>query len=124
TWSAGSFFTNPIVPTPLIPQGAPVFPADPPPGPSPHVADPHASGAAPQWAKTSAAWLISHAGFEKGFNLGAPAALSTKHVLALTNRGGARARDVVELARYVRGAVAKEYGITLMPEPVLVGLTL
>lgn len=126
TWSAGSFFTNPIVPESRVPNGAPAFPADPPQGPSPHVADtdPLATDADPQWAKTSAAWLISHAGFDKGFSLGGPAALSTKHVLALTNRGGAQARDVVELARHVRDAVAKEYGITLVPEPVLVGLTL
>lgn len=126
TWSAGSFFTNPIVPASLLPDGAPAFPADPPQGPSPHVADsdPLVTDADPQWAKTSAAWLISRAGFDKGFSLGGPAALSTKHVLALTNRGGAQARDVIELARHVRDRVAREYGINLIPEPVLVGLTL
>ncbi len=126
TWSAGSFFTNPIVPRAIIPEGAPAFPAEPPKGPSPHLVGRAAGGpeADTQWAKTSAAWLISHSGFEKGFSLGTGAGLSTKHVLALTNRGDATASDLTELARHVRDAVAHEHGITLVPEPVLVGLTL
>jgi len=126
TWSAGSFFTNPIVPTTLIPAGAPAFPAAKPVGPSPHVsdADPLANDTPVDWAKTSAAWLISHAGIERGYSLGTPAALSTKHVLALTNRGGATAAQLAELARDVRDRVGRTYGITLIPEPVLVGLSL
>lgn len=130
TWSAGSFFTNPIVPESLVPAGAPAFPAI-----GPAAIGPAASGAAPgppggsdpgaqRWVKTSAAWLISRAGFEKGFTLGGQAALSTKHVLALTNRGGARAADLIALARHVRDEVARVYGITLVPEPVLVGVSL
>lgn len=111
TWSAGSFFTNPIVPAGMVPGGAPIFPVA-------------AADSGEERVKTSAAWLISRAGFAKGFTLGTPAALSTKHVLALTNRGGASASDVVDLARHVRDAVAREYGITLVPEPVLVGLSL
>ena len=57
--------------------------------------------------KTSAAWLIDHAGFGKGYGLPGPAALSTKHILAVTNRGGAAAADVLALAREVRDGVAR-----------------
>jgi len=107
TWSAGSFFTNPVLPDGAdLPEGAPRFPA---PG-----------GA----VKTSAAWLIEHAGFTKGFGLPGPASLSTKHTLALTNRGDATAADLVALARTVRDGVRDRFGITLENEPVLVGLTL
>jgi UDP-N-acetylmuramate dehydrogenase len=111
TWSAGSFFTNPVVPAEqaaALPQGAPRFPQ-----PDGRV-------------KTSAAWLISRAGFDRGFSVrpGAPAALSGKHSLALTNRGGARAEDLLELARVVRAGVADAFGITLVNEPVLVGCAL
>ena len=74
--------------------------------------------------KTSAAWLIEHAGFGKGFGLPAPAALSTKHTLAVTNRGGATAGDVVALARQVRDGVHDAFGVTLVNEPVLLGLGL
>ncbi len=107
TWSAGSFFTNPIVARELVPEGAPAFEV---PG--------------SESVKTSAAWLISRAGFERGFGLGAAAALSGKHVLALTNRGGASAADLVALARAVRAGVRDAFGITLVPEPVLVGVDL
>jgi UDP-N-acetylmuramate dehydrogenase len=74
--------------------------------------------------KTSAAWLISHAGFDKGFGLGAPATLSTKHSLALTNRGDATAADLVALARAVQAGVRERFGIELAPEPVLLGVRL
>lgn len=74
--------------------------------------------------KTSAAWLISHAGFERGHGLPGPAALSTKHSLALTNRGGARADDLVSLAREVRDGVERAFGVRLEPEPVLLGVSL
>lgn len=107
TWSAGSFFTNPIVAENRVPQGAPQFEVD-----------------EPGMRKTSAAWLISRAGLEKGFTLDGQAGLSTKHVLALTNRGGASAQGLVELARHVRAVVEEKFGITLVPEPVLVGLSL
>ncbi|MGJ7440070.1 UDP-N-acetylmuramate dehydrogenase [Aquipuribacter sp. MA13-6] len=109
TWSAGSFFTNPVMP----------------------VADlPAALVDAPGWptgdgmVKLPAAWLIEHAGIGKGFGLPGPAAVSTKHTLALTNRGGASAADVVGLARQVRDAVRTRFGVTLVPEPRFVGLTL
>jgi UDP-N-acetylmuramate dehydrogenase len=77
--------------------------------------------------KTSAAWLIEHAGFGKGFGLDRPGArvsLSTKHTLALTNRGGASAGELLALAREVRDGVRARFGIELVNEPVLVGCAL
>ncbi len=109
TWSAGSFFTNPVLPeadAAALPEGAPRFPAG------------------DGQVKTSAAWLIEHAGFGKGFGLPGAASLSTKHTLALTNRGHARAEDVLALARTVRDGVRDRFGVTLVPEPVLVGCSL
>lgn len=109
TWSAGSFFTNPIVPDAVaasLPDGAPRFPAG------------------DGLTKTSAAWLISRAGFDKGFSVGPRASLSTKHSLALTNRGGATAADIVELAEAVRGGVRDVFGISLEVEPVRLGVDL
>ena len=106
TWSAGSFFTNPVLPSAAdVPDGAPTFPA--------------AEG-----VKTSAAWLIEHSGFSKGFGLPGPASLSTKHTLALTNRGNASSDDLLALARTVRDGVRERFGITLVNEPVLVGCSL
>lgn len=104
TYSAGSFFTNPILDAGFeLPEGAPSFPAG------------------DGLVKTSAAWLIDHAGFAKGYRQG-NAGLSTKHVLALTNRGGASATEVVSLARTVQRGVEDKFGITLHPEPTLIGL--
>jgi UDP-N-acetylmuramate dehydrogenase len=109
TWSAGSFFTNPV----LTAEQAADLPA-----------------AAPRWplldgrVKTSAAWLIEHSGFSRGHGLPGPAALSTKHTLALTNRGTARAADLVSLAREVREGVRAAFGISLEPEPVVVGCSI
>lgn len=75
--------------------------------------------------KLSAAWLIEHSGVRRGFALpGSRAAVSSKHTLALTNRGGATAEELAQLARYVQHRVQAEYGITLHPEPVLVGIEL
>jgi len=108
TWSAGSFFTNPL----LDADAAAALPADAPRFPQPDGR-----------TKTSAAWLIERAGCGKGFGEG-PARVSSKHSLALTNRGGATADDVLELARRVRAGVERAYGITLVPEPVLVGCEL
>ena len=84
---------------------------------------------APAWpqedgrVKTSAAWLIEHAGFAKGHGAGR-VALSGKHVLALTNRGGATTEELLALAREVRDGVEAAYGIRLVNEPVLVGCAL
>ncbi len=108
TWSAGSFFTNPVLPADeaaRLPEGAPRFP--------------QRDGT----VKTSAAWLIDAAGFGKGYGTG-PARLSSKHSLALTNRGTATADDVLRLAREVRDGVRAAFGVTLVPEPVLVGCEL
>ena len=76
----------------------------------------------PNLIKTSAAWLIEQAGFNRGFALNDRASLSTKHTLALTNRGDASASDILELARHIRAGVRERFGITLVPEPILVGL--
>ncbi len=105
TWSAGSFFTNPVVPVESLPEGAPSWPQ--PDGRT----------------KTSAAWLIERAGFGKGYGEGA-AQLSTKHTLALTNRGGATTADLLALAREIRDGVEQRFGIRLVNEPVLVGCAL
>ena len=109
TWSAGSFFTNPI----LASAAADALPADAPRFPAGDDA-----------VKTSAAWLIDRAGFARGFGAPGPATLSTKHTLALTNRGGATAADLLSVARQVRAGVAERFGVTLEPEPVLVGVSL
>ncbi len=75
--------------------------------------------------KLSAAWLIEQAGIHRGFTLpGSRAGVSTKHTLALTNRGGASAEEVAQLARFVQSRVHAEFGIMLHPEPVLVGVEL
>ena len=76
--------------------------------------------------KTSAAWLIDHAGFHKGFKIdgNALAGLSTLHTLALTNRGGAQASDIARLAKTVQDGVESAYGIRLVPEPVVIGMDL
>ncbi|PRY57526.1 UDP-N-acetylmuramate dehydrogenase [Knoellia remsis] len=116
TWSCGSFFTNPIMSAARFAElegrvgdalGEDLAP--------PRFAD--ASGD----VKTSAAWLIDRAGFGKGFGMPGPAALSTKHTLAVTNRGSATAADVVALAREVRDGVRDRFGVTLVNEPVFVG---
>ena len=73
--------------------------------------------------KTSAAWLIDHAGFGRGYGSG-PARLSTKHTLALTNRGGASTADLLALAAEVQTGVLHRFGVRLEPEPVLVGCRL
>jgi len=108
TWSAGSFFTNPV----LDPAQAALLPAG-----APRFSQPDGS------VKTSAAWLIEQAGFGKGFGQG-PARVSSKHSLALTNRGTATANDILDLARQIRAGVESSFGITLVPEPVLVGCEL
>lgn len=118
TRSAGSFFTNPLLDAsslarlkervkPLLRPGEsmPVFP--------------EAGGR----AKVSAAWLIERAGFGKGYALG-PVAISSKHALALTNRGNATTRDLLTLARAIRAGVLDKHGVTLENEPVFVGVTL
>jgi UDP-N-acetylmuramate dehydrogenase len=75
--------------------------------------------------KLSAAWLIENAGIRRGFSLpGSGAGISSKHTLAIVNRGGASAADVVQLATFIQSRVQAEFGVVLQPEPVLVGLEL
>ena len=73
----------------------------------------------------AAGWLVERAGFSKGYpGPDAPARLSTKHALALTNRGAATSADVIALARTIRDGVAAKFGIDLTPEPILLGCVL
>ncbi len=72
--------------------------------------------------KLSAAWLIERAGFSKGSSRG-PVGISTRHSLALVNRGGASAQQIVDFARWVRDGVERRFGVRLVPEPELVGFT-
>ncbi len=109
TWSAGSFFTNPRLSAEqaaTLPEGAPRWP------------QPDGT------VKSSAAWLIEHAGFVKGFDMGGRVSLSSKHTLALTNRGAATTGELLALARAVRDGVERDCGVRLVIEPVLVGCTL
>ncbi|QZA08273.1 UDP-N-acetylmuramate dehydrogenase [Mycolicibacter heraklionensis] len=113
TWSVGSFFTNPVVSQEVY-----------------RILADRESGAVPHWdtpggVKLAAGWLVERSGFGKGYpGPDAPARLSTKHALALTNRGSATSADIVSLARVVRDGVHDAFGITLHPEPVLVGCAL
>ncbi|MDP9852129.1 UDP-N-acetylmuramate dehydrogenase [Corynebacterium lowii] len=115
TWSAGSFFTNPVVEENLADEvytkvGEETMPRFP---------------AGEGKVKLSAAWLIERAGFPRGYpGEGSPVRLSTRHTLALTNRGGARTEDLVALAREIVAGVHGVFGITLVPEPVWVGTSL
>ena len=108
SWSAGSFFTNPIVSIEVastLPEDAPRWPT--------------ADGR----VKTSAAWLIQNSGIEKGYKHGG-AQISSKHVLALTNSGAASAADIVELAREVQKSVLDKFAISLEAEVNIVGTIL
>ena len=100
--SAGSFFTNPVLE--VAPDGAPAWPE-----PDGRV-------------KTSAAWLIERAGFHKGYGDGR-IGISTKHTLALVNRGGGTTAELLALAREIAAGVRDRFGIELHPEPVLVGVS-
>jgi UDP-N-acetylmuramate dehydrogenase len=117
TWSCGSFFTNPIMSAAdfdaFVERAAERLGGDA--SRPPRFAEPDGR------VKTSAAWLIEKAGFGKGYGLPAPAALSTKHTLAITNRGGASASDIAALARQLRDGVRDTFGVTLVNEPVFVG---
>lgn len=104
TWSVGSFFVNPLVPAGAVPEGCPHWIAD---------------GA----VKLSAAWLIENAGFGKGYGTGR-VRVSTKHSLALTNRGGATTAELLQLAREIRDGVAARFGVRLRPEAHLAGVAL
>jgi UDP-N-acetylmuramate dehydrogenase len=108
TRSVGSFFMNPVV---SAAHHARLTSAT---GPAPGFALPDGN------VKVPAAWLIEHAGFARGHESG-PVGLSSKHPLAIVNRGGAAARDVLALAVRIKRQVADTFGIRLRPEPVFAG---
>jgi UDP-N-acetylmuramate dehydrogenase len=113
TWSVGSFFTNPVVSTGEFDRLRSQID-----GPVPNYP-------APDGVKLAAGWLVERAGFGKGYpGDGAPARLSTKHALAVTNRGGATTTDVISLASAVHDGVRTTFGIDLTPEPILIGAAL
>jgi UDP-N-acetylmuramate dehydrogenase len=110
TRSVGSFFMNPVVPAGIHARLASPS-TDPVPG--------FAAGSGQ--VKMSAAWLIERAGFRRGHDAGR-IGLSSKHPLAIVNRGGATARDVLDFAAHIKRAVVERFGIWLTPEPVFIGL--
>ncbi len=134
TFSAGSFFQNAIVSAAFartLPPECPRWPVSVDLDPITVIPLDRYDGIVPPPAvqepdvKVSAAWLIEHSGLRKGFSLPrSRAGLSTKHALALTNRGGASAGELAQLARFIRGRVQSEFGLVLQPEPVLVGVEL
>ncbi len=119
TWSAGSFFTNPILEAAaferLAARASAALGKD--------AAGPPRFPEAEGRIKTSAAWLIERAGFRKGERRGS-VGLSTRHALALTNRGGATTAELLGFAREISGRVEERFGVLLEPEPVLVGVAL
>jgi UDP-N-acetylmuramate dehydrogenase len=115
TFSAGSFFTNPVLSGPAFAELRERAGAEEP------AAWPAADGS----VKVSAAWLIQHAGFGRGYaHPGSGVGISTKHTLALTNRGAGTTSALLDLARDIRDGVADRFGVRLHPEPVLVNCTL
>jgi UDP-N-acetylmuramate dehydrogenase len=114
TRSVGSFFTNPVLEPAAYEalRGRAAGLGEPPSWPSPEGV-----------VKVSAAWLIDKAGFTKGYGPG-PVAISTKHTLALTHRGGGSTAQLLDLAREIREGVKNRFGVTLHPEPVLVNCEL
>jgi UDP-N-acetylmuramate dehydrogenase len=117
TRSAGSFFTNPVITA----EELAVVEA---------AADARGVGPVPRYpagdgrAKVPAAWLIERAGFAKGYGAPGPARVSSKHTLALVNLGEATTADLLALAREIVSGVQAAYGVTLTPEPILIGVTL
>jgi UDP-N-acetylmuramate dehydrogenase len=107
--SAGSFFVNPIVETAVADRVAAVAGAPPP-----------RFDGGPGRVKLAAGWLVERAGFTKGWGEGR-AGVSRKHALALVNRGGASAGELLAVARTIRDGVRARFGVTLEPEPVMVG---
>ena len=134
TYSAGSFFQNAIVSASFartLPPECPRWPVTPDLDPVLVIPLAAYDGYVPASVseesdvKVSAAWLIEHSGLRKGFKLPrSRAALSTKHALALTNRGSGSAEELAQLARFIQGRVQSEFGLVLQPEPVLVGVEL
>ncbi|MEJ6549156.1 UDP-N-acetylmuramate dehydrogenase [Corynebacterium sp. USCH3] len=123
TWSAGSFFTNPVVEGTVADEVQRTVTSTR--GAQDAAAMPRFAGGDGR-EKLSAAWLIERAGFARGWHVPGNdrAGLSSKHTLALTNRGSATSADIVELARAVRDGVRDAFGVDLVPEPVWIGVTL
>ena len=107
--SAGSFFKNPVVPAQAL-EGIATAAGKAPP----------AFDAGPEQRKIPAAWLIEQAGFTKGYSHGA-AGISSRHALAIINRGGATAAEILALAEEIRAEVLARFGVQLEMEPVLAG---
>ena len=115
--SVGSFFMNPVLPSAVaagvieraIAAGAARMASDVPQFP-----------AADGKTKLSAGWLVEHAGFDKGFRRGS-VGLSSNHALALVHHGGGSTAELLALAREIRDGVARRFGVTLVPEPTVVG---
>ncbi|MDT0158414.1 UDP-N-acetylmuramate dehydrogenase [Microbacterium sp. ARD32] len=134
THSAGSFFQNAIVPEHIartLPAECPRWPVEPDLDTITVIPLEEYYGLTPRaespegLVKVSSAWLIEQSGIGKGFKLPrSRASISTKHALALTNRGGATAAELSELARFIQSRVHSEFGLLLQPEPVLVGVEL
>jgi UDP-N-acetylmuramate dehydrogenase len=118
TFSAGSFFTNPILRehafAELAGRAAERLGAD--------VVPPSWPAGRHRYVKTSAAWLIERAGFARGHGDPDGIAISSKHTLALTNRGAGSTAQLVALAREIADGVREAFGVDLVPEPVFVGL--
>ena len=117
TRSAGSFFTNPVITAEEF-AGLETAAAAGGAGQVPHY--PAGEGL----VKVPAAWLIEHAGFAKGYGTPGPARVSSKHTLALVNAGEATTANLLALAREIVSGVQRAYGVTLTPEPILVGVSL
>ena len=109
--SAGSFFTNPILSGGRVRRARGARAERPPRFPEPDGR-----------VKTSAAWLIERAGFQRGYGNPEGIAISSKHTLALTNRGGGTTAELLALAREIAAGVEERFGVTLQPEPTLVGV--
>src|SRR5690606_29614492 len=134
TFSAGSFFQNAIVTESFartLPPECPRWPIGPDVDTVTVIPLSQFDGIVPSTpqvateVKVSSAWLIEQSGITKGFRLPrSRASVSTKHALALTNRGTATAAEIAELARFIQGRVAAEFGLVLQPEPVLVDVEL
>jgi UDP-N-acetylmuramate dehydrogenase len=110
--SAGSFFKNPVVTSEEFARLAALA--------SSRGMDMTNYPAAEGMRKLSAAWLVEQAGFAKGYSRGA-AGISTRHALAIVNRGGAMAAEIIALKNEIQSRVAAEFGISLQPEPVFLG---
>ncbi len=113
TVSAGSFFTNPILRRHAFAELVERAGAEHPP-PSWPTSD-------ERYVKTSAAWLIQRAGFTRGYGDPHGIAISSKHTLALTNRGAGTTAELVALAREIAAGVRDAFGVEIVPEPVFVG---